>query len=140
MGHLSKLKALTGSKFFKNVLAMVSGTTLAQLLPLAVSPLLTRYYTEADFGIMGTITSISDIIAVAICGRYQLAIMLPKSRQKAFSLSVLSIIIAIFGTVILLIIVIAFPGELENIIGVTGISEWVNCQHCAAAGHPDGGR
>ncbi len=125
MRHLTKLKTLKKSKFFKNVFAMVSGTTLAQLLPLAVSPLLTRYYTDADFGIMGSITSISAILAVAISGRYQLAIMLPKSEQKAYSLSILSIAIALIGSILLLGLVIAFPKQIESVIGIEGINRWL---------------
>ena len=125
MGYRAKLRTLNESKFFKNVVAMISGTTLAQLFPLLVSPILTRYYSEADFGLMGSITSMSDIIAVAICGRYQLAIMLPKSIQKAYSISILSIFIAFISSTLLLIIVLVYPTEIENFIGVAGVNKWL---------------
>lgn len=120
-----KLKTLLDSKFFKNILAMVSGTTVAQLLPLAVSPFLTRYYTESDFGIMGTITSISAILGVAITGRYQLAIMLPKNWQKAFSILLLSLVITLAGSGVLFVLFYFKPAFIAQLVGVDGIESWL---------------
>ena len=101
------------------------GTGLAQLLPLAISPILTRYYTEADFGLMASISSISDILAVAICGRYQLAIMLPPKKEEAFSVSALSILIAGCLSIIILIPILLFSNNIETLVGVEGISQWL---------------
>jgi UDP-N-acetyl-D-mannosaminuronic acid dehydrogenase len=125
MRYWARLKTLNNSKFFKNVVAMVSGTTLAQLLPLIVSPILTRYYTETDFGIMGIVTSVSAILIVASSGRYQMAIMLPRENQKAYSVFLLALIISLLSTAVILIIVTSFPLEIEMLLGVDGVGHWL---------------
>ena len=125
MSYWERAKELKSSKLFRNILAMISGTTLAQLLPLAVSPILSRYYTETDFGIMASITSIAAIIGVGISGRYQLAIMLPKSSQKAFSVALLSFIITICLSVVLTLLILLLPTQISSLLGINGIENWL---------------
>jgi O-antigen/teichoic acid export membrane protein len=38
------------SEFVKNTAVLVSGTTIAQMLPLAITPILSRMYNAEDFG------------------------------------------------------------------------------------------
>ncbi len=44
---INKLKPK--SEFSKNVLTLMTGTTIAQAIPIAISPILTRIYTPEDF-------------------------------------------------------------------------------------------
>ena len=46
---LDKLKLK--SEFSRNVLTLMTGTTIAQAIPIAISPILTRNYTSEDFGV-----------------------------------------------------------------------------------------
>ena len=46
---INKLKPK--SEFAKNVLTLMTGTTIAQAIPIAISPILTRLYTPEDFGV-----------------------------------------------------------------------------------------
>ena len=46
---LDKLKPK--SEFSRNVLTLMTGTTIAQAIPIAISPILTRIYTPEDFGV-----------------------------------------------------------------------------------------
>ena len=39
------------SEFSRNVLTLMTGTTIAQAIPIAISPILTRIYTPEDFGL-----------------------------------------------------------------------------------------
>ena len=39
------------SEFSRNVLTLMTGTTIAQAIPIAISPILTRIYTPEDFGV-----------------------------------------------------------------------------------------
>ena len=38
-------------EFFKNVITLISGTTVAQIISLAIYPALSRMYTPEDFGV-----------------------------------------------------------------------------------------
>lgn len=120
---INKLK--TKSEFSRNVLTLMTGTTIAQAIPIAISPILTRIYTPEDFGVFALYLAISSIIAVIATGRYELAIMLPKKDEDAINIVVLSIIISFFVSFISLIIVFIFNTQITNLLGNQEISNWL---------------
>ena len=69
------------SEFSRNVLTLMTGTTIAQAIPIAISPILTRIYTPEDFGVFALYMAIAAIISVVSTGRYEMAIMLPKRNE-----------------------------------------------------------
>ena len=93
------------SEFSRNVLTLMTGTTIAQAIPIAISPILTRIYAPEDFGMFALYMSVASIISVIATGRYELAIMLPKKDEDAVNIVALSIIISFFVSFISLLIV-----------------------------------
>jgi len=89
---LTKLKPK--SEFSRNVLTLMTGTTIAQAIPIAISPVLIRIYTSEDFGVFALYMSIASILSVVATGRYEMAIMLPKKDSDAINVVVLSMIIS----------------------------------------------
>ena len=87
----SKIK----SEFTRNVLTLMTGTTISLAIPIAISPVLTRIYTPQDFGVFTLYMAITTIIAVLVTGRYELAIMLPKKDENAVDILILSLIISL---------------------------------------------
>lgn len=80
------------STFATDVLKLVTGTTFAQIIAVLASPLLTRLYGPEAFGFLALFTSITSIIGVVACMRYELAIMLPKTDEEAANLLGLSVL------------------------------------------------
>jgi len=113
------------SEFSKNVLTLMTGTTIAQAIPIAISPILTRIYTPEDFGIFALYMSMASIIAVMATGRYELAIILPKKDEDAVNIVVLSIVIAFFVSFISFLIVFIFNSQITNLLGNPEISNWL---------------
>lgn len=74
------------SSFATDVLKLVTGTTFAQIIAILASPLLTRLYGPEAFGFLALFTSITSIIGVIACMRYEMAIMLPKTDEEAANL------------------------------------------------------
>jgi len=74
------------SSFATDVLKLVTGTTFAQAVTILASPLLTRLYGPEAFGFLALFTSITSIIGVIACMRYEMAIMLPKTDEEAANL------------------------------------------------------
>ncbi|QLK87927.1 hypothetical protein E3U36_07160 [Arsenophonus endosymbiont of Aphis craccivora] len=66
------------TEFARNVVTLMTGTTIAQAIPIAISPLLTRIYTPKDFGVLALFISIIAILGSIANARYELAIMLPE--------------------------------------------------------------
>lgn len=116
---------LPKSTYAKNVLTLMTGTGLAQAIPIAISPILTRIYTPEEFGVFALYMAIASILTVLVTGRYEMAILLPKKDRDAMSLVALSIALSFFISIILLIIVTAFNSQLIAIIGVPELSIWL---------------
>lgn len=113
------------SEFSRNVLTLMTGTTIAQAIPIAISPVLTRIYTPEDFGIFALYMSIASILSVMATGRYELAIMLPKKDEDATHLVALSIIITLLVSLIALLLVIFFNTSITKLLGNQEISDWL---------------
>ena len=120
---LHKLKPK--SEFSRNVLTLMTGTTIAQAIPIAISPILTRIYSPEDFGVFALYISIVSIISVVSTGRYELAIMLPKKDEDAISIVVLSSIITLLVSFILFLIILVFNSQITNLLGNPEISDWL---------------
>lgn len=72
--------------FSGDVLKLVTGTTFAQLLTILASPILTRLYAPEAFGTVAIFTSLTSIVGVIVCLRYELAILLPEKDEEAVNL------------------------------------------------------
>jgi len=105
------------SEFFRNVSFQMIGTGLAQLLPFAVTPILTRMYTEADFAVFTTFFSIAGILVVGAGARYQYAIVLPKEDSEAIQIFNLSVCITIIYSILLLVGVALFHTMISHAMG-----------------------
>jgi O-antigen/teichoic acid export membrane protein len=73
----------SGTSFGRDVLKLVSGTALAQMLTILAMPILTRLYAPEPFGTLVLFISVSSIISLVSCMGYELAIMLPKTDEQA---------------------------------------------------------
>ena len=113
------------SDFSRNVLTLMTGTTIAQAIPIAVSPILTRIYTPEDFGLFALYIGISSVIGVIATGRYEMAIMLPKKDTDALNIVALSIIITFFISFFSLIVLYVFNSHITHIINNKDIQDWL---------------
>jgi len=120
---ISKLKPK--SEFSRNVLTLMTGTTIAQAIPIAISPILTRIYTPEDFGVFALYMGILSVIAAIATGKYELAIMLPKDNGDAMHITVLSIYITLFVSIFSFIVIFIFNDKITNILGNSDISSWL---------------
>ena len=94
------------SEFSRNVLTLMTGTTIAQAIPIAISSILTRIYTPEDFGVFALFVSIVGIMAVVSTGKYEMSLILPKKDTFAYQLLILSGIIVLVSSVIYLFSVV----------------------------------
>ena len=113
------------SDFTKNVLTLLTGTTVAQAIPIAISPILTRIYTPADFGVVALFMAIVASFGSIANGRYELAIMLPKKEEDAINLFALSLIISTTISIILFLIVLLFGNKIVQLLGNEDIKFWL---------------
>lgn len=118
-------RILPKSEFGRNVLTLMTGTTVAQAIPLAVAPILTRIYTPADFGMFSLYFAMASILAVIATGRYELAIMLPPEEDDAANVAVLSMLIALLISMLVFVVVFVFNVQLAQLLGNPEIAHWL---------------
>jgi len=81
------------SKFYQNILKLLAGISIAQLIPIVITPILTQYFTPEEFGVYGLYVSICSIFGIIASGKYDIAIMLPRKKIDAMNILVLSFLI-----------------------------------------------
>lgn len=113
------------NEFARNVLTLMMGTTIAQAIPIAISPILTRIYSPKDFGLFALFMSITSFISVSATARYELAILLPKSEEEAINIVSLSMIFAILISLISLLVIFIFKDKIVDFFNNHDISNWL---------------
>lgn len=88
------------STYLSNVAAVISGASVAQLIPIAVSPILTRLYTPDVFGHLAVYTATTAIISGIAAARYDVALILPKCEAQAAALTYLGCSLVLVSSVL----------------------------------------
>ena len=89
-----------GGSFGRHVAVVIGGTALGQVIIVAASPVLTRLYTPADFGLLSVYVSVLGLGVVAASLRYEVAIPLPDADEDAANLLALSLLIVVALTAV----------------------------------------
>lgn len=113
------------SEFSRNVVTLMTGATVAQAIPVAISPILTRLYGPEDFGVLALFVALTSIFGAIANGRYELAIMLPESDEDALNVAALGLLIAAALSFLLLCIAVAFNGPISVLLGNGDIGPWL---------------
>lgn len=117
-------KLFPKSEFAKNVLTLMTGTALAQALPILISPILTRLYSAKDFGLFSLYSSIVMGILTISSLRYNMAIVLPKKDEEAKQLVNLCRKIILFISIIATILLFFFSDVIVEVINGRGIEKY----------------
>lgn len=83
------------SDFYRHVGILLSGSTIAQLIPLLSELILVRLFTPEEFGILALFLSIGTLFSAVATARYDLAIVLPKTEQDAINVLALCLFVTI---------------------------------------------
>jgi O-antigen/teichoic acid export membrane protein len=111
--------------FKADVLTLLTGTALGQLLLLAVSPLLTRLFTPAAFGAFGVFLSLAAIMSALSTLRFDQAIMLPKEAEEAAPLFWAALLSAGAVGAVSLAVCLLFFGRLLSMLKIGALSGWI---------------
>lgn len=103
----------------------MTGTTIAQAIPIAISPILTRIYTPKDFGVFTLFLAITGLFSVIVSGRYELALMLPRKDEDAINIFALGLMIVIVLSLFFLILVTLLHESIVNILNNEEIGYWL---------------
>lgn len=119
------MKKLTNRPFLKNVVTLMTGTSLAQALPIAVSPILTRIYSPSEMGLLALYLSLAAMLSVLANLRYELAIVLPEDDKDGASVVVLSMLVAFVISGLIMGVVLIGGDWIAIKLGNPEIEPWL---------------
>jgi len=117
-------KTLTPS-FASDILKLITGTAIAQIITILAYPILTRIYGPAAFGLFALFISITAIIGVIACLRYELAIMLPERDEEAANILGICFILVIIISLSLFPIIYFLGDFFVNIINAPDLAHYL---------------
>jgi len=123
--RIDHIKLLIKRDFAKNVILLISGTSIAQAITIAISPVLTRIYSPSDFGVYGIYLGICSILAVFSTARYDLSIIEPKYDNDAKLLVLISVIISGLFSIFLLLIALLFNHQIAILLHTPEIGKFL---------------
>jgi len=114
------------STYKRNLISLITGTSLAQAIPIGISPILTRIYTPDDFGLAALYLSCVSVLAIIATGRYELAITLPASDKEAANVVSFTIKLCAVISLLLYLPIVLFGDQIAHLLGNASIRPWLH--------------
>lgn len=106
-------------------MTLFSGTALAQIVPLIVTPVVTRIYTPSDYGVLAVFVTCSSLCAVAATLRYDLAILLPADERDAMALTILCGLCVLCGAAVVFLFILICHNSLLQVLRTSAVAMWM---------------
>ncbi len=118
-------KLIPKNELVKHTLTLMTGTVIAQALPLAVSPIITRIYGPEEFGVFALYMAIVSVVSVIATLRYEFAIMQPASEKDAYHIVLLCLIVSLLISFICFCFVLFFKDSICDYLNNQSIAPWL---------------
>jgi O-antigen/teichoic acid export membrane protein len=117
--------SLLKSASLKNVMVLMSGTMLSQILPILFFPILSRLYSPADYGVLGLFMSISMLLMVLSNFQLNYAILIPKDDKEALRVFCCGNYLVIFISLLSFAAVFLFGSQFSQLMGSPDLRNWL---------------
>ena len=111
--------------FVQSVTVLGAGTILAQVVMVAAAPVLTRLYTPADFGLAALFVAMVSSITPALCGKYEVAVVVAKSIQQSRQLLGIALLVALGVSTLMFAGMWFYGNAVVNLFGFGGLEGWI---------------
>lgn len=112
----STISRLGKSAFLRNVLTVMFGSAAAQAVGFLLAPVISRLFSPADFGVFGAFVAVTGVIAAFVTLDYAQAIMLPKRREDAGRVFILSCLATLAVSCLCLVACLIVPGWFMGLL------------------------
>ena len=122
------MKALAPGKergFTSQVRVLVGGALAGQLITLAASPILSRLYGPADFGVLAVFAALLGVIGTSACLRFDQAVPLPEDDIGARSVVHLALVTSAVTTVLVAFAITIAPNAIARAGGNPGFVRYL---------------
>lgn len=112
------------NEFLRNILTLMGGTSLAQVIPIALQPLLRRLYDPEVFGVYALYLTYIGIVVVISSLKWEMAIVIQKEDRKAINIAALALLTSFIINTALVIIGFIFFEPLSTLLKFPEGSGW----------------
>lgn len=120
-----RLSNIKKNDFVKNAITLVTGTGIAQIIPLLVAPIVARLYAPADYAVLAAYSSVTVLLTIIATGMYDAALMLDKTDKEAANTGAVAFSITIVITIIALLVMIVFRSSIAELTGIESVEFWL---------------
>jgi O-antigen/teichoic acid export membrane protein len=113
------------SRFGRHVAILTGGTVLGRAITAIASPLLSRLYTPADFGVLSVFFSVTTALVIICAFNYEAAIPLPKTDEAALGIMAVSSTLLIVNTLICSVIVGTAGAPVSRLLGAPELRKYL---------------
>ena len=113
------------SSFLRHVVMLLSGASLAQVVTVVATPVLSRIYLPKHFGIAALFLSLSNIFSTAAGLHYDHTIVLPETELEATKLAQLSMLVMAASCLLLQGLVLALGFWFPSFPWVAKLGRWL---------------
>lgn len=103
------------------MLVVMAGSGAAQVISMALVPVISRLFSPAEFGVSGSFGAVAGVIAAAVTLEYSQAIMLPRSKEDALGLLAVSLSSTSFVAFLTLTVCVLAPGFINGLMQTQGV-------------------
>ncbi|MBW8302893.1 MAG: oligosaccharide flippase family protein [Brevundimonas sp.] len=118
-------RRLLENRFIRSVGLLAGAAVIGQALMLAVTPLLTRLYSPADFGIFAAFSASMSLISVISSLRYELAIPLMRNDRSARSMLVSALGLNALTAVAAMVAVLLWREDFARLLNAPRLSGYL---------------
>ncbi|OFX21429.1 MAG: hypothetical protein A2041_07590 [Bacteroidetes bacterium GWA2_31_9b] len=108
---------------YKNVIILFTGSSIAQIIPILATLILTRIFTKEQFGIFFIYSSLCMVLSTFITLKLELSILLPKNMNESFSLFISSILASLILSFFIFIGIFIFYSQISSLLGNKNIDQ-----------------
>ncbi len=117
------------SNIRKDFFTLLSGNSLAQAITLLAAPILTRLYSPAEYGVLGSYMAIAAVFSTLATVQYSEAVLYAETDDDAATVAVLGFVISLLCTFIALFVVVLGQDMVSRLFPELG--EWLLLLPCS---------
>jgi len=115
----SQFQNLRRSELLRNTSILISGTALAQVIPILLQPILRRYFAPEIFGSYSVYLSLIGILIIISSLKYEIAIILPRKDTEAANVFFLAFLLNVLFNLLLILIIIIWKSSLTKFLNLS---------------------
>ena len=119
------VKRVGQSEFLRKSFVLVSGSAIAQFIPVITAPIITRLYSPESYGLLGLYMMVSSIFGLFATLQLQHAIIQEKEDDEAFAVIELCIVLSVCIALLSAVPVIFFSTEISSYLHSVLLEKWL---------------